>query len=71
MNEDAVTNGDEMVRFSELMKDKAGYRFLEELGTEPSVYYLPPVDRMFPFERGLKDLNDEQKLKYKNILDKS
>ncbi len=50
MNEDAVTNGDETVRFSELIKDKAGYRFLEDLGTEPSVYYLPPVSRLFPFK---------------------
>jgi molybdopterin-containing oxidoreductase family iron-sulfur binding subunit len=23
---------------------------MEELGTKPSVYYLPPVNRMFPFE---------------------
>lgn len=49
-NEDAVTNGDEMIKFSELMEDKAGYRFLEELGTEPRVYYLPPVNRLFPFK---------------------
>jgi molybdopterin-containing oxidoreductase family iron-sulfur binding subunit len=47
---DAVTNGTEMVRLSKLLQDKAGYRYLEELGTEPNVYYLPPVDRMFPFE---------------------
>jgi molybdopterin-containing oxidoreductase family iron-sulfur binding subunit len=50
MNEDAVTNGDEMVKFSELMRDNAGYRFLEALGTDPSVYYLPPVNRLFPFK---------------------
>ena len=49
-NEDAVTNGVETVRFSELLRDKAGYRYLEDLGTEPNVYYLPPVDRLFPFE---------------------
>jgi molybdopterin-containing oxidoreductase family iron-sulfur binding subunit len=47
---DSVTNGTQMVRLSKLLKDKAGYRYLEELGTEPNVYYLPPVDRMFPFE---------------------
>ncbi len=47
---DSVTNGDETVRFSELLKDKAGYRYLEELGTEPNVYYLPPSDRLFPFK---------------------
>jgi molybdopterin-containing oxidoreductase family iron-sulfur binding subunit len=38
-NEDTVTNGDETVRFSELIRDKAGYRNMEELGNEPSVYY--------------------------------
>lgn len=49
-NEDAVSNGDETVRLSELLKDKSGYRYLEDLGTKPRVYYLPPVNRMFPFE---------------------
>ncbi len=50
INEDTVTNGDETVRFSQLMRDRSGYRYLEELGTQPSVYYLPPVNRLFPFE---------------------
>jgi Fe-S-cluster-containing dehydrogenase component len=48
--DDTVTNGVETVRLSKLLKDKAGYRYLEELGTEPNVYYLPPVDRLFPFK---------------------
>ena len=59
VNEDTVTNGDETLRFSELIKDKGGYRYAEELGTEPSVYYLPPVNRNFPFESGLKNSTDE------------
>ena len=50
MNEDTVTNGSETFRFSELVKDKAGYRLMEDLGTKPSVYYLPPVNRLFPFK---------------------
>ena len=50
-NDDTVTNGEETVRFSTLLKDKAGYRYMEELGTKPRVYYLPPVDRLFPFEK--------------------
>jgi Fe-S-cluster-containing dehydrogenase component len=54
MNEDSVTNGPETFRFSELVKDKAGYRLMEDLGTKPSVYYLPPVNRNFPFESGLE-----------------
>jgi len=49
-NDDTVTNGEETVRLSELLRDKAGYRYMEDLGTEPNVYYLPPVDRMFPFQ---------------------
>ena len=48
--DDTVTNGEETVRLSTLLKEKAGYRYMEELGTKPRVYYLPPVDRLFPFE---------------------
>ncbi|MEI8058589.1 MAG: 4Fe-4S dicluster domain-containing protein [Ferruginibacter sp.] len=49
-NEDIVTNGEDTFRLSELIRDRAGYRYLEELGTEPRVYYLPAVERNFPFE---------------------
>jgi Fe-S-cluster-containing dehydrogenase component len=55
MNEDSVTNGSETFRLSELIKDKAGYRMMEELGTKPRVYYLPPVGRNFPYESGLEN----------------
>lgn len=48
--EDAVSNGDETVRLSDLLRDRAGYRLHEDLGTKPRVYYLPPVNRSFPFE---------------------
>ena len=54
INEDSVTNGAETFRFSDLVKDKSGYRLMEDLGTKPSVYYLPPVNRNFKFEDGLK-----------------
>ena len=53
MNEDSVTNGSETFRFNDLVKDKSGYRLMEDLGTKPSVYYLPPVNRNFKFEDGL------------------
>jgi len=53
MIEDSVTNGAETFRFSDLIRDKAGYRLMEDLGTKPSVYYLPPVNRNFKFEEGL------------------
>ncbi|MCF8258591.1 MAG: 4Fe-4S dicluster domain-containing protein [Flavobacteriales bacterium] len=49
-NEDTVTNGAETYRFSDMMKDKAGYRYLEDLGTEPRVYYLPAADRLVPYK---------------------
>ena len=52
--EDTVTNGEETLRLSQLLEDKAGYRLLEGLGTEPSVYYLPPVDRLVDFEEGME-----------------
>ena len=48
--EDAVTNGEETVKLSALLRDKAGYRLHEYFGTKPRVYYLPPVNRLFPFE---------------------
>ncbi len=48
--DDAVTNGDETLQLSELLKTKAAFRYLEELGTKPRVYYLPPVNRLFPFK---------------------
>lgn len=51
-NEDAVTNGTtkETVRLSTLLKDNAAYQLMPELGTKPRVYYLPPKNRLFPFE---------------------
>lgn len=49
-NEDVVTNGDETVRLSKLLQERAGYRYMEDLGTKPRVYYLPPSNRMHPFE---------------------
>ena len=51
--EDTVCNGEVTVRLSKLIEDKAGYRLLEELGTMPSVYYLPPADRLVDFKEGL------------------
>ena len=51
-SEDAVTNGTtgETVSFSKLIRDNAGYTLLEELGTKPRVYYLPPKGRSFPYQ---------------------
>nr|NQU90168.1 4Fe-4S dicluster domain-containing protein [Bacteroidota bacterium] len=66
VDEDAVTNGAETVQFSQLIKDRSGYRYLENLGTRPSVYYLPPVNRQFDIERGFKGLDEEIKERYKD-----
>ena len=67
-NEDAVSNGTETLRFKQLIGDRIGYRFLEELGTEPNVYYLPPVDRMFDYKSGLEGLSEEKREVYENII---
>jgi molybdopterin-containing oxidoreductase family iron-sulfur binding subunit len=45
-NEDAVTNSKgDTVRLSKFLRDRAGFRYLEELGTKPRVYYLPAANR--------------------------
>lgn len=56
-NEDAVTNGTsgETVRFSELIRDNAGYTMHEEFGTKPQVFYLPAKNRRVPFNEAEKN----------------
>ena len=66
-NEDVVTNGEETVRFTQLIKDRSGYRYMEDLGTQPRVYYLPPRDRLFPVERGYESLPEDIKERYKDV----
>lgn len=67
-HEDAITNGEETVRLAETIENKAGYQYMRNLGTRPSVYYLPPVNKSFPYERGLENLNEEQKARYEEVL---
>lgn len=69
-NEDTITNGEQTLRFKQLIKERIGYRYLEELGTKPNVYYLPPVNRMFPYERGLNNLSEEKKQIILNSISK-
>ncbi len=38
----------ETVSFSQLIREKGGFRYMEELGTDPRVWYLPPRDRIYP-----------------------
>ncbi len=68
-NEDTVSNGEETVSFSQLIRDRAAYRFQEELGTKPRVYYLPPKDRQFPVERGYENLDSNIKARFKDIME--
>jgi molybdopterin-containing oxidoreductase family iron-sulfur binding subunit len=63
--EDTVTNGMETLRFSKLMANRAGYRFREELGTLPNVYYLPPTSRSFTVESGLEGYDESVTGRYK------
>lgn len=65
-NEDIVTNGEETVRFSELINNRGGYRYLEHLGTKPNVYYLPAVNRQVPLEDGF-NVDEEIIDRYKNV----
>jgi molybdopterin-containing oxidoreductase family iron-sulfur binding subunit len=48
------------------MTERAGYRYKEELGTLPSVYYLPPMQRMFPVESGFEDYDESINDRYKD-----
>lgn len=60
-NEDAVTNASGVtLKLSQLLEDNAGYRYLEELGTEPRVYYLPPKNRKYPVPE-MKNVENEKK----------
>lgn len=48
-NDDAVTNSTgQTMQLSKLLRDRAGFRYMEELGTKPRVYYLPPDNRHYP-----------------------
>lgn len=47
--EDVAANSQgQKARLSLLLRQNAAYRYLEELGTEPRVYYLPPRRRVYP-----------------------
>ncbi len=68
--EDTVTNGVETFRFSKLMEEKAGYRYREELGTQPGVYYLPPAERSFEVESGFEGLDEDIRERYEEHVQK-
>jgi molybdopterin-containing oxidoreductase family iron-sulfur binding subunit len=41
LEEDVATNGVEIVKLSRFLDDNSAYRYKEELGTQPRVWYLP------------------------------
>lgn len=41
LEEDLATNGEEVVRFSSFISENTAYRYKEELGTRPRVWYIP------------------------------
>jgi Fe-S-cluster-containing dehydrogenase component len=60
--EDAVTNSKgETIQFSKISERGAGFRLLEELGTEPRVYYLPAANRKYPAPNELKEKEASEK----------
>jgi len=61
--EDTVTNGNETFQLSKLLKDNAAYRLMEDLGTAPSVYYLPEKNRTDEFEEGLENYTEFESVK--------
>jgi molybdopterin-containing oxidoreductase family iron-sulfur binding subunit len=66
--EDAVTNGSgQSFRLSQLLEDKSGYKLMESLGTNPSVYYLPPVDRTDAFEDGMENYKEFESVQQPEI----
>ena len=60
--EDAATNGTtkETVQLSKLLRDNGAFQLMAELGTKPRVYYLPPKNRLFPFEQPSDNLDDHK-----------
>jgi molybdopterin-containing oxidoreductase family iron-sulfur binding subunit len=41
LNEDIASNGQEVVKLSKFLDDNDAFRYKEELGTKPRVWYLP------------------------------
>lgn len=41
LNEDIASNGREVVQMSKFLDENNAYRYKEELGTQPRVWYLP------------------------------
>ena len=47
LNEDIASNGVDVVELSKFLDENSAYRYKEELGTQPRVYYLPGHGQLF------------------------
>ncbi len=47
LNEDIASNGIEVVKLSKFLDENDAYRYKEELGTQPRVWYLPGHGQLF------------------------
>ncbi len=57
LEEDIITNGDEVVRLSLFLTENSAYHLKEELGTQPRVFYIPGHGQAVgrdPYHRGRK-----------------
>ncbi len=52
LREDAISNGVETLSLSKTLRERGAFRFKEELGTLPRVWYLPARDRIPPTNEG-------------------
>ncbi|MHA2089377.1 MAG: 4Fe-4S dicluster domain-containing protein [Candidatus Kariarchaeaceae archaeon] len=62
LNEDAVSNGREIIPLHDTLNNRGGYRYKEDEGTEPSVYYLPLFDEVNKLEAKLEVRSENQLL---------
>ena len=46
-NRDLASNGQEVVKLSKFLDERSAYRYKEELGTQPRVWYLPGIGEGF------------------------
>lgn len=75
LNEDIASNGQEVVRLSRFLDDNNAYRYKEELGTQPRVWYLPGHGQEFgrtpddphPFHRPTWDWGKGREERKKDI----
>ena len=56
------------IKLSQLIKDRAAYRFMEELGTKPRGVLPATKDRGSSVERGYENLDSNLKKRFEYIM---